>query len=122
MPLINPIISNSAGNEKEKTNLWRDLEKLWTILAEIVNGRVSFGWGANLTKENIDGVWVAGSTGAVANADFVLTHNLQRLPVGYIVMTKSQACDIYTGAGAWTITTITLKGTVALTDVLLFVV
>ena len=127
MPSIDPQLSTAAEKaiasmNAEQIPFFRDLMRVYQRLAQIFNGRISFGWGASLTKENIDGVWVLGNTGAVANADFTLTHNLQRLPVGYIIMQKSAACDIYTGAAAWTTTTLTLRGTVALTDIVLFVV
>jgi hypothetical protein len=52
----------------------------------------------------------------------VLNHKLGRVPVGYIVMSKSAACDIYAGSAAWTDTNITIRGTVGGVNGNLFVV
>lgn len=91
------------------------LTKAWQQLASVVNNNLSFGNPSLPLIEggidNIDGAWCAFNTGA-GGVDIVLTHNLLRLPVGYIVMSLSGACSIYTGVGAWTDTTITLRGSV----------
>lgn len=103
----------------------KSLQRIWQQMAQVVNNHISFG-NPNLSalqggRDNIDGAWVS-FTIAVANADLILTHNLNRVPVGYIVMSKTGACDIYTGSVAPTSLTITIRGTVAGVSGELFVV
>lgn len=100
---------------QDKWVMWR---RLYEQLAKAFNGQVSFGNGVK--KDNIDGVWVS-FTQAIANVDFVLTHNLGRIPVGYIPMTKSVASDVYNGTVAPTKTQITLKVSVAPVTINLFI-
>jgi hypothetical protein len=99
---------------------YKGFKRVWEQTARIINGGLSFGAGTN--KDNIDGAWIAVTTPAGANTDFAVTHNLGRIPVGYIVMTKSAACDIYTGSVGGTTTQLTLRGTVNGVTVTLFVI
>ena len=89
-------------------------------LAFIVNGHVGFGDGTN--HDNIDGAWVTAMTPLVVNTDFVVVHNLGRIPVGCLVMAKDAACDVYTGSVAATASNLTLRATVAGVTVRLFIV
>jgi hypothetical protein len=89
---------------------WASLQRIWEQLVKTVNNHISYGNPLS-GADNIDGKWVAFAVPA-PNVDFTLTHNLGRVPVGYIVMSKSAACDIYTGSAPGTITQITLRGTV----------
>ena len=94
------------------------LLRLWQNWAFILNGGLSFGNG--VLADNISGAGVSLNTGA-GNVDVTLTHNLQRIPVGYLPMTKSAASDIYTGSVGATKTQITLRGSVGGVTVLLFI-
>lgn len=85
------------------------LQKLYQQLARTINGNLTFGDGTN--PDNIS-VFYATVTPAVANVDFVLTHNLNRVPAGYLAVEKSAACDVYTGSVAPTATQITLRSSV----------
>jgi hypothetical protein len=49
------------------------------------------------------GAWTA------SNTDHVITHNLNKIPYGYLVIAKSKPCDVYWGSLPATNTTITLK-------------
>ncbi len=89
-------------------------------LASLVSGRLRFGDG--VSPDNLDGVWASPVTPGVANTDFTVTHNLQRIPVGYIVMSKSAACDVYTGSVVATVTQLTLRATVVGVTLKLFIV
>jgi hypothetical protein len=95
------------------------LAKIWRILATVINGSVSFGNG--VSSDNISGVWLNTTTPGTPNTNFTLNHNLGRLPVGYLVMTKSAACDVFTGSVAATKTQITLQASVAGVNLSLFV-
>ena len=96
------------------------LRRIYEQVSQAINGRISFGNGT--TPDNIDGVWISVTTPGTANTDFTVTHNLGRVPVGYIVMRKSAAVDVYTGSVAATTTQLTLRATVISVDVVIFVV
>ena len=95
------------------------LKKTYQQQATAFNGQVSFGNG--VSKDNIDGTWISVVAPVAPNTDFVVNHNLNRLPVGYLVMQKDRACDVYTGSVAPTKTQLTLRATVASAVLKLFV-
>ena len=96
------------------------LRSNWQKLQNVVNAHIGFGDGIN--ADNIDGVWATVVTPLVANTDFTITHNLGRVPVGYIPMSKTAATDIYTGSVSATTTTLTLRATGTGVTVNLFIV
>jgi len=98
------------------------LRKLWEQMARIVNGGLAFGDGINGIQDNIDGMWINVATPGAANTNFTVTHNLGRIPTGYIVMRKDATCDIYDGSVAATVTQLTLKSTATGVNVRLFIV
>jgi len=95
MPRMQPTLQNAPvdKNTPEGQN-WLRLRRLWEQLARVINGQLSFGDGVN--GDNIDGKWFTVVSPGVANTDFTITHNLQRDAVGYIIMAKDGACDVYT--------------------------
>ena len=95
------------------------ISKVYRNFATAFNGNIGFGTGTQ--SDNINGVWKT-VTFAVANTNVTIVHNLNRIPVGYIVMTKSQAGDVFTGSITSTKTQITLQCSVAGTTVSLFIV
>src|SRR5215469_16124357 len=86
------------------------MAQMWNVLAVAFNGNISFGDGTKI--DNINGTWISVTTPGSANTDFAVSHNLNRLPVGYLPMSKSAACDVYTGSVAATNTALTLRATV----------
>lgn len=94
--------------------------KQWANLAQLLNGLINFGDGTN--RDNIDGAWCSATAPAVANTDFTLTHNLGRVPVGYWIMRKDRAADVYTGSVASSTTQLTLRCDVADAVLVIFVV
>lgn len=95
------------------------LRKLYEQLARVFNGSIGFGDGTH--SDNISGAWAAVADTGGANTNFTVTHNLGRLPVGYILMKADRAVSIYTGSVAATTTQLTLKANVANAAVSLFV-
>src|ERR1700732_2804493 len=81
--------------------------KAWQLMSIVVNGQISFGNGTS--SDNISGNWASVPDTGLANTDFTVTHNLGRIPVGYLTMIASIATDIYTGSVLATKTTITLR-------------
>jgi|SRR5712664_1479638 len=120
MPHILSTLDYTPKDEKQVRPWTMMVRKLYEQLARVLNGLVSFGNG--LSRDNIDGEWaVIPDTGA-ANTNFTVTHNMLRLPVGYILMDSDRAVSIYNGSVARTTTTITLKASVANASVTLFIV
>lgn len=97
------------------------LRKLYEQLARVINGGVSFGDSANSLSDNIDGIWSSTTTAGVANTDFTVTHNLGRVPSGWIVAMQDKAASVYLGSVAATSTAITLRCSVATVAVRLFI-
>ena len=114
-----PWVSNPSSNPGLDQSLLR-LRKTYEQLARVVNGLLSFGDGTS--RDNIDGNWITVTTPGTPNTDFIVNHNLNRIPVGYIVMSKNAACDIYTGSVAATATQLTLRATVGAVLLKLFIV
>jgi hypothetical protein len=120
MPPV-PATLQPTTDKTTNTAGWQMLRRLWEQLARTVNGLISFGNGTQ--SDNIAGVWKAVTTPA-ANTDFTVTHNLQRACVGYLIMTKSAACDVYTSptANADPNHTIILRATVNAVNLTMFLI
>jgi len=95
------------------------IRKLYEQLARVVNGLISFGNGQS--RDNIDGEWVSTTTPATPDTDFTVTHNLMRLPVGFLVMNQSVAGIVYQGSLPSTTSTMTLRCSEASDNILIFV-
>lgn len=100
---------------------WLRLKQLYDMVARVINGNVEFG---NPTSGpiNINGVWATVVAPAAANSDFVVTHNLGRAAVAYLICTKDRACDVYTSptANSSPSTKIILRASVASASLTLF--
>lgn len=112
--------------KSEKVFSWHDpanVVKTLERVHKILRGNVSYG-NLTITDEgrNVDGWPVTGVvTPAVADTTFSVTHGLGRIPVGFHVMSKNKAVDVYESGVAWTNTTISLKASVATATVKLFI-
>lgn len=116
------IKSTLEDHEDHKNNperRWMMLRRQWEYLARVVNYHIGFGDGTS--SDNVDGTWINVTSPNVANTDFTVNHNLQRIPAGYHVWQKSAACDVYTGAVAATSTQLTLRATQANVTLRIFV-
>lgn len=99
---------------------WIMMKRIYELIARVVNGNISFGDGT--TPDNINGVFANVTAPAAPNTDFTITHNLGRVPVGYWIIQKDRACDVYTGTVAATTTNLTLKATVASAVLRIFII
>lgn len=73
-----------------------------------------FGDGATGTQgENISGEFATFTTSATPNAESIIAHGIGAVPVGYIVLNKNKAGDLYSGSTAWTTTAVSFKCSVA---------
>lgn len=116
---VQPTLDLNPRTQSSLIDFLRMFRRKWESVTGVINGRVGFGDGTN--PDNIDLVWKSVTTPGSANTDFTVTHNLGRLPVGYLVVSKDKACDVYDGSVASTITDITLKATVATATLKLWV-
>ncbi len=98
---------------------WATLQRAWQLFARSFNNSVGFGDGTH--RDNIDGNWVTVVTPVAVNTNFTINHTLNRVPVGYLPMQKSAACDVYTGSVAGTKTQLTLRATVGGVTLKLFI-
>jgi hypothetical protein len=116
---IQPQLFVDIADKKSKT--WTKMRRLYELLAQAFNGNVEFG-NPTSGSANIRGVWTTVTTPAAPNTDFIITHNLGRPCVGYLICTKNAACDIYTSATANLLpnTQIILDATVALVNLTIF--
>lgn len=90
-----------------------------------LQGRIRFGSNAsnNNMGENIMGQFITYTTNGTVNTQDTIPHTLGSVPVGYLVISKSIAGDIYQQANtgtAWTAKNIYLKCTTASNTVTLF--
>ena len=64
-----------------------------------MNGGLSLGNGFTGTRAgNLDAEWVTVVAPATPDAEFLVTlQHIGRLPIGYIVVSRSAACNVYDG-------------------------
>jgi len=120
MPQIDTVISTPPPPQNGDSASWLKtfydvINRLYGSLASTVNGSVSFGDG--ISTDNISGIWATALTVA---GNFTVTHNLGRIPVGYLVM-KSDAFENLKFISSTT-TTITLAGQNGGANILLFII
>lgn len=88
-----------------------------------LRGNLTFGTTiANDVSQNIKGALVTGTSHATPDTEFAVTHNLNEVPIGFIVFNKNKAGDFYASTTAWTSKQIFLKCTVASVGFTIFIV
>lgn len=107
----------------DRPKWWQALQKIYQQVATAINGNIEFG-SPTAGPLNINGVWAQPVTPGAANTDFTVVHNLNRAAVGYIVCTKTAACDVYTSpsANASPTTQIILRATATGVTLTLFII
>lgn len=86
----------------------------------VLRGNISYGDPVT-GADNIDGAWATGTTPGVANTEFAVTHNLNRIPNGFDVKRMDKAARFYDSGTAWTKTQIFLKCDVVTVKYTLFI-
>jgi hypothetical protein len=96
--------SKHVGGEDNLTVVLHDMYKA-------LRGRISYGGLTQngLQTDNIDGAYGTTSNSGAANTEFVVTHNLNRVPVGFHVIRQNGAGSFYDSGTTWTATQIFLK-------------
>lgn len=122
MRVITTIDTVNVSPEPTKSWLQKFIlsyRRLYEQMANVINGRISFGDGED--ADNIDGVWANETAPAAPNTDFTVTHNMGRVPVGYLVTQSDRAVLVYDGSVPATTTEITLRADVADAVIRLFI-
>lgn len=115
MPRLDPTFEIAGSSSDPWTNsFFRLFRNKWTQLVTLLNGQIGIGNGT--TIDNINGVWVTVTT---TQANFVVTHNLGRVPVGWQIWSKNGFEDLKFISS--TTTTLTLAGLNGGVSVLLFI-
>lgn len=92
---------NQDGKVSETT-----VQYLYGVIDNFIkrfNGYISFGDGVNGSwAGNVDAQYITVVTPSSANTEFEVVHGLDRVPIGYDVLRKDKAADIYDdGGGDW---------------------
>jgi hypothetical protein len=98
-----------------------------TVDSDLVNiftafkGRIRFGKAENGARgENISGECRVFASSSTANLEFSVAHTLGAVPVGFIVINKDKAANLYQGTTSWTSSSVFLKSDVASTTFSIF--
>lgn len=87
-----------------------DVTKVLQKVHKVLSGNVSYGNLNPLDKgRNIDIYPATATTPGVVNTQFAVNHGLNRIPVGFHVVNKNGAVDVYDSGTAWTKSQIFLK-------------
>jgi hypothetical protein len=97
-------VPNDFSNIADMNEFKRYVSQFVGELVSIINGKIEFG-GINFLSQSVDVVF------SNANTDQAITHQLNKTGVKYIVTSKSQSCDVYTGNAKATTNTIYLRCT-----------
>jgi hypothetical protein len=118
-----PTTLDILGVEGNKDKIWSRFRNVYNRVQRAVNGNIEFG-NPTSGSANIRGTWVSVTSPGVANTDFTITHNLGRAAVGYMVMTKNAAGNIYTSptANPNPTTQLILRASVASLGLTIFVI
>lgn len=79
-------------------------------ISTIINGGISLGDGTK--ADNVNLIWFSTTTPG-ADVEFVISHKLGRVPVGWLILKQDKAGSVYASATPWTTTNIYLKCSVA---------
>jgi hypothetical protein len=99
----------------------RAIRSTWEEIARVINGLISFGT-ADGKPGNMAGAWFSGTTSAGADTEFAVTHNLGRVPQGWLTISVDKAGVVYKGTTVWTNKLMYLKCNVASVTIKIFVV
>lgn len=99
------------GKIKDVSEFMRYCAKFCQNLFNLINGKLEFD--SNILSQTVE------VTFATANTDTKVSHSLNRTGLGYIVKSKSAACDVYDGNTAANNKAIYVRSTVATTVTLI---
>jgi len=85
----------------------KEIENIYQIL-----NKISFGTVLNQKSENIDSYLIEATASSVIGDDTILTHELNRDPIGFIVIAQSSSANFYDGTGTNNSTNFYIKCTI----------
>lgn len=100
----NPFLSDRKELRKLDEDLSRYLNDLDQNLDAILNTGINF-------NENFDAVFVSGTSDASAGTEKAFTHDLGKVPTGFIVTSLSNGAVLYNGTTSNTASTIYIRST-----------
>lgn len=95
-------------------NLFQDnqIQNEFENIYKILNG-ISFGTTVSSRCENFDGYIMDVTANSVASEDTQISHDLNRVPYGYLIIGQNATSNFYNGTGTNTETLFFLKSTTA---------
>jgi hypothetical protein len=90
-------------------------------LFRLTNRNISYGHTVDGQDQNIDGKMVNVQDTGLIDTEFIVVHNLSRVPLFYDIKYISKACNVYDSGTSWTTTKIFLKCSVANVHIRIFV-
>jgi len=100
----------NTGRAPAETEFEKNLEKTFQKLTEQLSLILTKGL---IFQDNFDCNIQTVTLSAVVGTELEITHNLRKIPTGYMVVSKDKTGDIYNGSSAWTATTLYLKSSVS---------
>lgn len=121
--LVGGFAAFSEEQDKFTTLMAQAVTSAVRALITKVNGRISLGNGTPGYKAgNLDAAYWDVLTPGVADTEFIVRHDLGRVPVGYQVVRADRSVNIYDSSyGSWTETLMFLKASVASASVKLLI-
>lgn len=108
---------------KPSTHLINDTNHVEVLkdVYKALRGNISYGHAGynkhnptlGLVPDNVDGNFCSITNTGLADTEFAVTHNLNRVPIGFHVVRQNKAGSFYDSGTAWTKTQIFLKCNVA---------
>ena len=102
--------ANQVSQFQDNPNIQSEIQNIYQIL-----NKVSFGTSFDQRGENFDAYLLEGTANSSAGEDTTLTHNLKRVPQGFLIMGKSGSGDFYDGSASNSETSFFIKCTTAST-------
>lgn len=114
-------------NKSDPSDWARSVNTDLNSLFLLSNGRIRFGSNSTATNkgENIQGQFITYTTNGTPDTEDIIPHNLGSIPIGYLIVSKNKAGDIYQQASTgttWNSSTISLKCSVASVTATLFLI
>jgi len=106
---------SSSGNIKDNTNSYLlGVDNDLTNIFNVFKGRVRFGdANSGSNGENIQGQFQVFTSSSTVDTEFSVSHTVGAVPIGWLLVSKDKAGDLYKGDTEWTSDTVYFKSSVA---------
>lgn len=111
---IGPQIASNTNVNDDIVNYAKAVDNDLINIFTVLKGRIRFGDSIDGGRgENISGEFQTFTTNATPNAENLIAHTLGAIPIGWLVINKDKAGDLYASTTAWTSSSIAFKCSVA---------